>query len=248
LTILQAQDGRLFEFVTETGSTNADLAARLRAGEPLAEDTWLIADRQSDGKGRQGRDWIGGEGNFMGSTVVKLTGREASPSCLAMVAGLAVYETVFVRLPLPAKLELKWPNDLLLAGGKLAGILLERHGDTVIVGIGVNLAQSPRLARNKAISLGQFGPVPDRDIFAADLAQNFVKEVERWRKSGINAVLARWLAAAHPEGTPLTVHTGDATPISGVFAGLAPDGALKLRLADGAVRVIHAGDVSRGGG
>ncbi len=139
----------MFEFVTETGSTNADLAARLRAGEPLSEGTWLIADRQIDGKGRQGRDWIGGDGNFMGSTVVNLTGQEVNPSCLAMVAGLAVYETVLVRLPLPAKLELKWPNDLLLAGGKLAGILLERSGDAVIVGIGVNLAESPRLARQQ---------------------------------------------------------------------------------------------------
>lgn len=238
----------MFEFVTETGSTNADLAARLRAGEPVPEGTWLIADRQSAGKGRQGRDWVNGDGNFMGSTVVRLTGREKDVSCLAMVTGLAVYETVLVRLPLPAKLELKWPNDVLLAGGKLSGILLERIGDAVVVGIGVNLAHSPRLARNRAISLGQFGPVPDRDIFAADLAQNFANEVDRWRRSGISAVLARWLAAAHPEGTPLTVHTGDATPISGVFAGVASDGALKLRLESGALRVIHAGDVSRGGG
>lgn len=238
----------MFEFVTETGSTNADLAERLRAGEPLPEGTWLIADRQIDGRGRQGRDWIGGDGNFLGSTVVHLSGREANVTCLAMVAGLAVYETVLVRLPLPAKLELKWPNDLLLAGGKLAGILLERLGDAVIVGIGVNLAQSPRLARNKAISLGQFGPAPDRDHFATDLARNFAAEVDRWRNSSIDVVLARWLAAAHREGTSLTVHTGDATPISGVFAGLAPDGALKLRLEDGSLRVIHAGDVSRGRG
>jgi len=237
----------LIEFVAETGSTNADLAEALRSGKAVAEGYWLVADRQTGGKGRQGRAWSDGAGNFMGSTLVRLTGQEENPSALALIAGLAVYETVLPRLLPPAWLELKWPNDLLLSGAKLAGILLERHGDAVIVGIGVNLADAPRLSGRETVSLGQFGPAPDRNSFAVDLARNFAEELTRWRAEGLDSALARWLAAAHPVGAALTVHGVDATPISGEFAGLAPDGALRLRLADGSVRVIHAGDVSREG-
>lgn len=237
----------MIEFVAETGSTNADLAARLRAGEPLREGHWLVADRQRSGKGRQGRDWSDGTGNFMGSTIVRLAPDESHPGGLPLAAGLAVYETVLPRLPQPSGLELKWPNDLLLAGGKLAGILLERQGEAVIVGIGVNLASAPALADRKTASLADHGPAPDRDSFAADLAQVFARELAWWRDRGLGPVIARWLAAAHPVDTPLTVHGVDAQPLSGHFAGLANDGALRLRLADGTVRTVHAGDVSRGG-
>lgn len=232
------------ETLAETGSTNTDLAARLRGGEAVAEGFWLLADRQSAGRGRQGRLWSDATGNFMGSTVVRMTGREPAPATLALVAGLAVYETVLPRMMLPAQLELKWPNDLLLAGAKLSGILLEREGDAVVVGIGVNLAKAPRIPGVNVVSLGQFGPAPDRDAFAADLAAHFAEEVVRWRTFGLDAVLARWCAAAHPEGTKLNVSGGGSERVEGCFAGLASDGALKLKLPDGAVRLIHAGDVS----
>lgn len=235
------------ETLAETGSTNADLTARLRSGEAVAEGYWLLADRQSAGRGRQGRQWNDASGNFMGSTVVRMTGREPAPATLALVAGLAVYETVFTHMLLPAQLELKWPNDLLLAGAKLAGILLEREGDAVVVGIGVNLAKAPMLAGVKIVSLGQFGPAPDRDTFAADLARNFADEVARWRNFGLDPVLARWCAAAHPQGTRLNVRNGLTDRIEGTFAGLASDGGLKLQLDDGSTMVVHAGDVSHSG-
>jgi len=234
------------ETLAETGSTNADLTARLQRGEAVPEGYWLLADRQVSGRGRQGRPWSDAEGNFMGSTVVRMTGREPAPATLALVAGLAVYETVFKHMLLPAQLELKWPNDLLLAGAKLAGILLERERDAVVVGIGVNLAKAPRLAGVKVVSLGQFGPPPDRDTFAADLARNFSDEVERWRNFGLDPVLARWCAAAHPEGTRLNVSSGGPDRVEGAFVGLAPDGGLKLRLDNGNTLVVHAGDVSHG--
>jgi len=232
------------ETLPETGSTNADLIARLRGGEAVPEGFWLLADRQTAGRGRHGREWSSVLGNFMGSTVVRLTGREPAAATLALVAGLAVFETVFSRMLLPAALELKWPNDLLLGGGKIAGILLEREGDAVVVGIGVNLAKTPMVAGAKAVSLGQFGPPPDRDAFAADLAHNFAEEVERWRTYGLDQVVARWSAAAHPQGTRLNVSNGGPERIEGAFAGLAQDGGLKLQLNDGSIRVIHAGDVS----
>lgn len=231
------------EQVPETGSTNADLAVRLRAGERLAEGHWLIADRQTAGRGRQGREWFDGTGNFMGSTIVRPAAADPAASSLPFLAGLAVYEAVLALLPAPGALQLKWPNDLMLKGAKLAGILLEAQGDAVIVGIGVNLARAPSLPDRATIAVADCGPVPDRDSFARSLAASFAAELERWRRFGRDALLARWQAAAHGEGTVMTVHAPGGETVQGAYAGLAADGALRLRLADGSVRVIHAGDV-----
>lgn len=232
------------ETVPETGSTNADLLARLRAGERVPEGYWLIADRQSAGRGRQGRAWLGGPGNFLGSTVVRLAPGDPASASLSFAAGLAVYEAVQRLIATPSALQLKWPNDILHAGGKLAGILLERAGDAAVVGIGVNLAWAPVLAGRAVSRLKTIGPAPERDSFARSLATSFDRELERWRTFGTEAMFERWLAAAHPPGTRLSVHGADGAPVAGEFAGLEGDGALRLRLADGAVRAIHAGDVS----
>lgn len=235
--------GAQIEILAETGSTNADFAARVRAGERIAEGFWLLADRQSAGRGRQGREWFDGVGNFMGSTMVRLAPGDPPAPTLALVAGLAVWEAVSHALAAPTGLTLKWPNDLLLGGAKLAGILLEGAEDAVIVGIGVNLASAPALPDRPAVALSALGPAPDRNSFAATLAHAFAEECERWRRYGLAPLLARWQSAAHPVGTPLTVQEPGASPVQGTFAGLAADGALQLRLADGSIRVVHAGDV-----
>jgi BirA family biotin operon repressor/biotin-[acetyl-CoA-carboxylase] ligase len=232
------------ETVPETGSTNADLVARLNAGEAIPEGYWLVADRQTGGRGRQGRHWLDAPGNFMGSTVVRLMRRDPSPSTLSFVAALATYEAVIGCVSVARALELKWPNDLVLGGAKLSGILLERTGDAAVIGIGVNLVAAPRLHDRPARHLAELGPGPDRDNFARDLAASFDRELDRWRQFGAEPLLSRWTAAAHPVGSPLSVHSSDGARISGLFDGLEPDGALRLRLADGSCRVIHAGDVS----
>lgn len=237
----------MIDAVAETGSTNADLVARLTAGEPVREGYWLVADRQMAGRGRQGRDWIDAPGNFMGSTVVRLGGFDPAAPSLSFVAALAVYETVLARVASPALLELKWPNDLLLSGAKLAGILLERCGDNAVVGIGVNLAGAPELKDRTSRHLGEVGPAPDRDGFARDLAASFSRELGLWRTDGLEPILTRWLAAAHPVGSALAVHAADGSRISGRFDGLGADGSLRLRLADGTCHAIHAGDVVREG-
>ena len=229
--------------VPETGSTNADLLARLAAGERLAEGDWLVADRQTGGRGRQGRSWLDAPGNFMGSTVIHLSPQDPSPASLSFVAALAVYETVLPRVGNPLELQLKWPNDVLLGGQKFCGLLLEREGMSVVLDIGVNLAKAPAVAERETRTLADYGPPPARDAFAADLAAQFDLELGRWRQYGLGPILNRWLAAAHPLGSPLTVHEPNGQRIAGAFDGLAPDGALRLRLADGTTRVIHAGDV-----
>lgn len=229
--------------VPETGSTNADLLAALRADERLAEGDWLVVDRQTAGRGRQGREWHDGAGNFMGSTVVRLMPGDPPPASFALAVGLAVYEAVLPLLPDPAPLRLKWPNDVAYAGAKLAGILLEREGDVLVVGIGVNLAQSPAIEGRDTVALAALAPVPDRDLFASALAHSFATELERWRSYGLDPLARRWQTAAHPPGTPLTVAPPGEAALTGTFDGLTGDGALRLRLADGTTRVMHAGDV-----
>lgn len=233
----------MISFVPETGSTNSDLAARLRAGERLDEGYWLVADRQSAGRGRQGRDWFDGLGNFMGSTVIHPGASDPAAPTLALLAGLALFETCQPLLPDPSALRLKWPNDLLMGRAKLAGILLEREGQSVVVGIGVNLVAAPELPGRETIALSSIGPAPDRDIFAQRLAEQLATELERWRTFGLEPILRRWQAAAHRPGTHIRVHDTDAEPVEGEYAGLGADGSLQLRLADGSTRAIHAGDI-----
>ncbi|MDG5747499.1 biotin--[acetyl-CoA-carboxylase] ligase [Qipengyuania sp. XHP0207] len=233
----------MIRFITETGSTNSDLVGQIRNAEAVHEGDWLVADRQIAGRGRQGRSWFDGTGNFMGSTIVRLHPRDPEPATLALVTGLAVHETVASYLAAPQELSLKWPNDLMLRDAKLAGILLEREGDAIIVGIGVNLAAAPDLPDRKTIALTALGPAPDRDVFAKNLAANFDRELDRWRTYGIDPVVRRWQEVAHPAGTLLTVYPPGEEPITAAFAGLTNEGALLLRLADGNHRTIHAGDV-----
>lgn len=216
--------------VAETGSTNDDVAVLAREG--ALEGIWLRADRQTGGKGRQGKAWESPPGNLHASTLVRLQPEDPPAPTLALVAALALYETVAPHAP---DAQIKWPNDLLLDGAKLAGILLERHGDAVVIGFGANLAHHPTDLDRPAASLD---PPVSPDAFLKRLAAGFAAWLARWRSEGLAPVRAAWLAAAHPIGTALLA--GDA---EGAFDGLDESGALRLRLADGALRVIHAGDV-----
>ncbi len=227
----------MIEFVPQTGSTSADLAARLARREAVPEGHWLVADRQTAGRGRLGREWQDGAGNFMGSTVVHLRAGDPAAATLALVAGLSLHQVVGAETD--SAVRLKWPNDLLCGDAKLAGILLERVGDAVVVGIGANLANAPSLADRATVALADLGGPIERDEFAASLAEHFAADLERWRGFGLGPVISRWLAAGHPIGTRLTVVDAG---IEGTFAGLAEDGGLQLRLADGSLRVIHAGE------
>ena len=237
----------MIEIISQTGSTSADLAARLSAAEQVPEGHWLVADRQTAGRGRLGREWHDGAGNFMGSTVVKCVSGDPPLATLALVAGLSLHEAIAPLLNPPLQAQLKWPNDVMIGQAKLAGILLERVGDAVVVGIGVNLANAPQLPDRKTVALTEFGPAPDRDLFATALAECFATDIGRWRTYGLGPVIARWQAAAHPQGTALLVGEPGEPAVAGTFAGLSDDGALLLRLADGTKRSIHAGEVRLAG-
>ena len=233
----------MIETHEELASTSGTLLERLASGAAVPEGQWLVANRQTSGRGRQGRAWFDGHGNFMGSTFVASHAGDPPLGTLALATGLAVREAVLKHLPPGREVLLKWPNDLLVKGAKLSGILLEGARGGVVVGIGVNLAVAPDLPDRPTVSLAQLGASPDRDAFAQDLALAVAQEVERWRTFGLEPLIRRWVAAAHPLGTPLRAGEGDEVT-EGTFAGLGPDGSLQLRLADGAMRAIHAGEIN----
>jgi BirA family biotin operon repressor/biotin-[acetyl-CoA-carboxylase] ligase len=135
---------------------------------------------------------------------------------------------------------LKWPNDLMLLGKKVAGILLERGGERVVIGFGVNLASAPNLADREATALGaQLTP----RAFAPLLAGSFARLLRLWRTIESSALVPAWQERAHLPGTKLTLHPANGETVSGRFGGLDPDGALRLILGDGSVEVVRAGDV-----
>lgn len=216
------------------------MLAMARAGAP--EGSWLRAETQSGGKGRGGREWVSPPGNLYATTLVRLLPGDPHPASLALVSAIALHETASTYARHNALL-LKWPNDLLHDGAKLAGILLEREGDAVAAGIGVNLAHHPDLPDRPATSLAALGAgAPDPDIFLSDLAQAFARWLGRWRNEGMQLIREEWLRRAHARGTALSVHSPDGK-LEGLFEGLDEMGSLRLRLAGGEVRVVHAGDV-----
>lgn len=226
-------------FVERTGSTNSDLLAELDA----PEGEWLIAAKQEQGRGRQNRTWESPGGNYHGSTLIRLQPTDPQAGTLALAAGLALIRAVEAAAPATG-LILKWPNDLLLGSAKLAGILLERQGERVVAGFGVNLAQAPTIEGRETVALSSVALVSP-EAFAPLLAAAFARELQRWREDPLG-LTALWLESAHPVGTALSVHVAADEKLEGTFAGLAPDGALRLALPDGEERRIHAADVMLG--
>jgi len=227
--------------VAETASTNADMLAA--AGVGTAEGVWLLAGRQSAGRGRQGRAWVSPSGNLYASTLVRLRPADPPAPTLALVAAVAAWEMAWTYLPEGSGLCLKWPNDLLLNGAKLAGILLERADDVVVVGVGMNLLHHPDLPDRATTSLAAYGAAVEPDAAAETLAETFARWLGRWRGEELVPVRARWLELAHRPGTALSARLPDGSVVEGLFEGMDADGALILRLAAGERRVIHAGDV-----
>jgi len=218
------------------------LLARAALGAP--EGLWLRADRQDGGRGRMGRQWESPVGNLYASTIIRISVSDPSPASLAFVAALAAFDTVTDAAP-DIPVQIKWPNDILTAdGAKLCGILLERANDAIIAGFGINLFNHPLLPDRPTADLSSRGAnPPDAQAVCEILADNLARRLLQWRQQPLSNLLRAWENAAHRQGSALRVNLPDGDCLEGLFAGLADDGALKLRLADCEIRAIHAADI-----
>jgi BirA family transcriptional regulator, biotin operon repressor / biotin---[acetyl-CoA-carboxylase] ligase len=207
---------------------------------------WLVAERQTAGRGRHGREWQSLTGNFHGSCVVELRASDPAAHSLALVAAIAVFDAIVDCTRGAVKPTIKWPNDLLIDGAKIAGILLERQGNIVVVGIGANLSWAPEVPGRKTTALKDMGHMISAHDFAHRLAGCFAQVVIAWRNEGLQAVLRQWQARAHPIGTMLTISEGLSAGLTGAFDGLEQDGSLRLRVGDGQIRIVHSGEVQLG--
>ncbi len=191
-----------------------------------------------------GRTWESPTGNLLASTIVRVRASDPPASTLAFVAALAAHDAVQQIAPEVA-VQIKWPNDLLSRdGAKLCGMLLERAVDAVVVGIGLNLVSHPQGLERPVTDLVALGASPPHPQAVVEILANaFAIWLDRWRMGGMRGVVQSWQKVAHPVGTALTANLPDGSTQEGLYAGLSDDGALQLRLADGSIRAIHAGDV-----
>lgn len=225
------------------GSTN-DEAFRL-AREDAGDITLVTAVSQGAGRGRLGRTWTSPPGNFYGSFLVTPAEPGARLSDLAFVAAVAAAETCRALVPAERRIEIKWPNDVLVDGAKVCGILTETEAATggrrhVVAGIGINVTSGPADAPYPVAALGAHGPATV-DAVRALLADRFACWYGIWTADGFAPVRAAWSAIAIRAGRPIQVRLGPET-LEGGFGGIDADGALLLDQTGGRRRVV-AGDV-----
>ena len=227
-------------------STNDEAKRQAARGAP--DGTIIVARHQTGGRGRRGREWVSPEGNLFVTLLLRPDCGPQQASQLSFVAALAVAETIRGILPAGKRVELKWPNDVLVKGRKISGILLEAAPgggglDWVVIGCGINVASHPELREGMATSLLAEGAPPlTLDSVLADLLQTLHDGIARWQAKGFAPVRADWLASAHGVGQPIVVRLAGET-LRGTFAALDENGALLLELAGGGRRLVTGGEV-----
>lgn len=228
----------------EVDSTNEE--ARRRAGAGEAGPLWITAARQTKGRGRRGREWVAPPGNLSATLLIRPGRPAAECAQLSFVAALAAADMLARYVPEP---RLKWPNDVLVAGQKIAGILLETEtaldgtAAWLAIGIGINLKAFPPETDLPATAVEALGvPAPSPQDALLDLAAAFAKWYEAWRAEGFAAIREAWLSRAHGLGLRIRVRLAR-EELSGVFRDIDDAGALVLGLPGGVTRTIAAGDV-----
>ena len=224
-------------------STNAEGLRRAATGAALP--LWILAAEQTAGRGRRARPWASPPGNFYGSLVMRLAEPPAQVALRSFVTSLALRDALVALTGLPQAFALKWPNDVLLNGGKLSGILLEASGDVLCIGIGVNLvgAPPPEAVEPGAVPpvsiLGETGLRITPERFLDALAPAFAAREAAFRAGGFPALRADWLADAARLGERITARTGTQTR-EGIFETVDAEGNLVLRMAAGPVAIPAA--------
>ncbi len=228
---------RVHDSLSSTQTLAVELAEK---GEPAG--LALLARRQTQGRGRAGRAWQSTPGNLHLSVLLRPAGPAREIGGHALLAAVAVQEAAARHAP-GRRFELKWPNDLLEEGAKLAGILAEAALDAaggighLVLGFGVNLAHAPPV---EGRAVARLGPIPP-EVFAATLLERLAHWHAIRDAQGFAPIHAAWEERGPSRGTVLTVRQGD-NPLTGSYEGLAGDGGLRLATAKGPV-VVHTGEV-----
>ena len=227
-------DGWTLVALASVGSTNDEAARLADTGAP--EGTVVWSREQTGGRGRRGRHWASPVGNLYTSTILRPACAAPRAAELGFVAALAVADIV----PAERQVRLKWPNDVLVDGGKIAGILLESavteggQVDHVVAGIGLNVGFAPQLPDMRYPGAALGGSVEAAlERLTAALAARLVQ----WRRDGFETVRAAWLAGAGPIGAEVDVRLGDEL-VRGRFVGLDRQGALLLETAAGPRKIV----------
>ncbi|WP_209021224.1 biotin--[acetyl-CoA-carboxylase] ligase [Paracoccus ravus] len=239
--------------LARTDSTNSEA---MRLAPQLSGPVWVMAHQQAAARGRRGREWVMPAGNFAGSLFLRPKGGAASAAQISFVAALALYDALGDACGPAARLSIKWPNDVLLNGGKVAGILLESVGSGrevsgLVVGIGVNLSAAPEAAAVEARAiapvsvLGETGFSVGAEEFLDLLAPAFARWLAQFETYGFAPIRQAWLARAAKLGEPIVARMAG-TESHGVFEGIDETGALVLNTSSGR-QVLPAADVFFGG-
>jgi BirA family biotin operon repressor/biotin-[acetyl-CoA-carboxylase] ligase len=221
------------------GSTNDE--ARRLAQEGAPHGTVVHADEQTAGRGRMAHAWFSPPGNLYVSILLR-TGQPASRTAeLSFLAALAVADTVEALLPRQTRAMLKWPNDVLVSGAKIAGILLEQVDDATVVGIGLNVLEAPANVAYKTTTIVANNGIASVDGARDILLERLGQHLAVWQADGFAPIREQWLGRTYPVGAAIRTNSGG-EPVAGHFAGLDVDGALLLDTPRGRQRIV-AGEV-----
>jgi BirA family biotin operon repressor/biotin-[acetyl-CoA-carboxylase] ligase len=255
LSPLAQQNGFRLEAFETISSTNAVALERARAGD--AGKLWVVSKKQESGRGRRGRAWSSPPGNLAASLLLTGSFELKTAATLGFVAGLSLADALEAVCPITAKnagldrFELKWPNDLLAGGAKLAGILLEStqlpdNQMAIVIGIGVNVLAYPDNVPYPATSLARLGMNCDAETLFLALSDAWEENSRIWGEGrGLAETRRRWLARAAGIGSEVAVQV-DGVVLRGIFETIDEDCHFVIRDNDGARVKIAAGDVHFG--
>ena len=251
--MLKVPPGYSLSSFEEIDSTN--LEALRQADNGIDGPIWIVAERQTRGRGRRGRDWITSQGNLFATLLLTGQGPAGVMSGLSFVAAVAVarmVEQLLAQAKSTAQVRLKWPNDILLNTAKAGGILIETSGAgsqqdayAVAIGIGLNISTHPtETLAYPTTDFAECGIKLNRNDVFEQLALSFDRCLSLWQHgAGFGLIKQRWLEFGPSVGQELKVDTG-ANVITGAFMGLDQHGELILQLSDGSQQVIVAGDIT----